>query len=119
MKVVSVVGARPNFMKLFPVARAFRRRPMVEHRVVHTGQHYDPLLSEQLFRDLRLPAPAHHLGVGSGTQAGQTAAAMVALEPLFADLRPDLVLVYGDVNSTLAASLVAAKLGIRLGHVEA
>jgi len=119
VRVVSVVGARPNFMKLFPVARAFRRRPAVEHLVVHTGQHYDPLLSERLFHDLRLPAPDHHLGIGSGTQAGQTAAAMVALEPLFTDLRPDLVLVYGDVNSTLAAALVAAKLEIRLAHVEA
>jgi UDP-N-acetylglucosamine 2-epimerase (non-hydrolysing) len=119
VKIVSVVGARPNFMKLFPVARALGRRPAVEHLVVHTGQHYDPLLSERLFQDLHLPAPDHHLGIGSGTQAGQTAAAMVALESLFTELRPDIVLVYGDVNSTLAASLVAAKLGVRLAHVEA
>ena len=119
MRILSVVGARPNFMKLFPVAAALARRPSVEHLVVHTGQHYDPLLSERLFRDLRLPKPDHHLGIGSGTQAGQTAAAMTALEPLFAELAPDLVLVYGDVNSTLAAALVAAKAGLRLGHVEA
>lgn len=119
MRIVSVVGARPNFMKLFPVARAIARRPSVEHVVVHTGQHYDPMLSERLFTDLRLPKPDHHLGVGSGTQAVQTAAAMVALEPLFAEIEPDLVLVYGDVNSTLAASLVAAKSGFRVGHVEA
>lgn len=119
MKIISVVGARPNFMKLFPVARALARRPDVEHLVVHTGQHYDPMLSDQLFADLRLPAPDHHLGVGSGPQAAQTAAVMTGLEPLFAELRPDLVLAYGDVNSTLAAALVAAKLGIRIAHVEA
>jgi UDP-N-acetylglucosamine 2-epimerase (non-hydrolysing) len=114
-----VVGARPNFMKLFPLVRAFRRRPGVEHLIVHTGQHYDPLLSERLFKELRLPDPDHHLGIGSGSQAEQTAAAMTQLEPLFETLRPDLVLVYGDVNSTLAAALVAAKGGWRLGHVEA
>lgn len=119
MKIVSVVGTRPNFMKLFPVARALAARAEVEHVVVHTGQHYDPLLSDRLFEDLELPAPDHHLDVGSGTQAGQTAAGMLALEPLLAELRPDVVLVYGDVNSTLAAALVAAKLGLRLAHVEA
>ncbi len=119
MKVVSVVGARPNFMKLHPVFRALRRRAGVEHAVVHTGQHYDPILSDQLFTDLELPPPDHHLGVGSGSQAGQTALAMTRLEPLLEELRPDLLLVYGDVNSTLAAAIVAAKLGIRVGHVEA
>jgi len=119
LKIVSVVGARPNFMKLFPVHRALARRPAVEHVVVHTGQHYYPMLSDQLFTDLRLPPPDHHLGVGSGSQAVQTAAVMTGLEPLFETIRPDLLLVYGDVNSTLAAALVAAKLGIRLAHVEA
>lgn len=119
MKILSVVGARPNFMKLFPVARALEAREGVDHIVVHTGQHYDPLLSERLFADLGLRAPDHHLDVGSGTQAGQTALAMIRLEPLIEELVPDLVLVYGDVNSTLAAALVAAKLGVRIGHVEA
>lgn len=119
MRIVSVVGTRPNFMKLFPVARALAARPEVEHVVIHTGQHYDPLLSDRLFQDLELPAPDHHLDVGSGTQAGQTATAMLKLEPLLAELAPDVVLVYGDVNSTLAAALVAAKLGLRLAHVEA
>lgn len=119
MRIVSVVGARPNFMKLFPVARALARRPAIEHQVIHTGQHYDPLLSERLFSDLGLSVPDHHLDVGSGTQAGQTALAMQRLEPLLEELHPDLVLVYGDVNSTLAATLVAVKLGLRVGHVEA
>lgn len=119
MKIVSVVGARPNFMKLAPVARALARRRGVRHLVVHTGQHYDPVLSDQLFAELDLPAPDHHLGVGSGTQAVQTATAMTRLEALLAELAPDRLLVYGDVNSTLAAALVGAKLGIPIGHVEA
>lgn len=119
MKIISVVGARPNFMKLFPVDRALRRHDGVEHIIVHTGQHYDPLLSDQLFHDLQLPTPDHHLGIGSGSQAVQTAAAMTGLEPLLDGIRPEMVLVYGDVNSTLATALVAAKLGLRLGHVEA
>src|SRR5262249_32757643 len=109
LRIVSVVRTRPNFMKLFPVARALAARRGVEQVVVHPGQHYDPLLSDRLFQDLQLPAPDHHLNVGSGTQAGQTAAAMLALEPIFTTLAPDIVLVYGDVNSTLAATLVAAK----------
>jgi UDP-N-acetylglucosamine 2-epimerase (non-hydrolysing) len=119
LKIVSVVGARPNFMKLAPVARALGRRPGVRHLVVHTGQHYDPVLSDQLFADLELPTPDHHLGVGSGSQAVQTAAAMTRLESLLTELRPDRLLVYGDVNSTLAAALVGAKLGIPVAHVEA
>jgi UDP-N-acetylglucosamine 2-epimerase (non-hydrolysing) len=119
LKIVSIVGARPNFMKLFPVARALARRPEVRHLVVHTGQHYDPLLSEQLFLDLELPAPDHHLGVGSGSQATQTADAMTRLERLMAEVRPDRLVVYGDVNSSLAATLVGAKGGIPVAHVEA
>ena len=99
MKILSVVGARPNFMKLYPMVRAFRRRPSVEHAVAHTGQHYDPLLSDQLFADLQLPAPDHHLGVGSGSHAAQTAKVMLALEPLLEADPPDLILVYGDVRS--------------------
>ncbi|MFI5235336.1 MAG: non-hydrolyzing UDP-N-acetylglucosamine 2-epimerase [Gemmatimonadales bacterium] len=119
MIILSVVGARPNFMKLAPVARALARRPDVTHVVVHTGQHYDPVLSDGLFHDLDLSAPDHHLGVGSGSHAAQTATAMIRLEPVLEGERPDMVLVYGDVNSTLAAALVAAKLEIPVAHVEA
>jgi UDP-N-acetylglucosamine 2-epimerase (non-hydrolysing) len=119
MRVLSVVGARPNFMKLAPVHGELSRRGDVEHVIVHTGQHYDPDMSDAFFEELRIPAPDHHLGVGSGSHAAQTAAVMQGLEPVLDHLRPDLVLVYGDVNSTLAAALVAAKLGLRVGHVEA
>lgn len=119
MRIVSVVGARPNFMKLAPVDRALAKRGDVEHIIVHTGQHYDPDMSDAFFEELWIPAPDYHLGVGSGSHAVQTAAAMQRLEPVLVPLRPDLVLVYGDANSTLAAALVAAKLGLPVGHVEA
>ncbi|HET9707805.1 MAG TPA: UDP-N-acetylglucosamine 2-epimerase (non-hydrolyzing) [Gemmatimonadales bacterium] len=118
MLIVSVVGARPNFMKLGPVARELASR-RVRHVVVHTGQHYDGEMSDAFFRDLDLPHPDHHLAVGPGSHTFQTAAVMQRLEPVLENLRPDLVLVYGDVNSTLGASLTAAKLGLRVGHVEA
>jgi UDP-N-acetylglucosamine 2-epimerase (non-hydrolysing) len=117
--IVSVVGARPNFMKLAPVARALSTRYDVAHRVVHTGQHYDPAMSGTFFRDLGLPSPEIDLEVGSGSHAQQTARIMERLEPVLTSHSPDLLLVYGDVNSTVAAALVAAKLGIRIGHVEA
>jgi UDP-N-acetylglucosamine 2-epimerase (non-hydrolysing) len=116
--VVHVVGARPNFMKAAPVVAALRARG-IEQRIVHTGQHYDAALSDVFFHDLSLPEPDLNLGVGSGTQSGQTAALMVALEGAFATLDPVLAIVYGDVNSTLAAALVAAKTGLPLAHVEA
>src|SRR6059036_3518061 len=119
MRIVSVVGARPNFMKLAPVDRELAKRPGVEHVIVHTGQHYDPEMSAAFFEELWIPAPDHHLGVGSGSHAAQSAAVMQRLEPVLTRARPDVVLVYGDVNSTLAAALVAAKLGLRVGHVEA
>ena len=118
MRVLSVVGARPNFMKLAPVDREHVKRG-VEHVIVHTGQHYDPGMSDAFFEELWIPTPDHHLGVGSGSHAQQTAAVMQRLEPLLVELKPDLVLVYGDVNSTVAAALVAAKLQVRVGHVEA
>ena len=105
-------------MKLAPVARALARTP-ARHFVVHTGQHYDDAMSDTFFRELGISAPEHNLGVGSGTHAQQTAAIMVGLEPVLAAERPTRVLVYGDVNSTAAAALVAAKLGIPIGHVEA
>src|SRR5438105_1981106 len=119
MLIVSVVGARPNFMKLAPIERELARRPDVEHVVVHTGQHYNPEMSEAFFQDLWIPRPQHNLEVGSGTHAQQTAAVMLRIEPIFQRTRPDVVVVYGDVNSTIAAALVAAKLGIRVAHVEA
>lgn len=119
MKVVNIVGARPNLMKIAPLMDVMVRTPGIEPILVHTGQHYDERMSDLFFRELGIPAPDHYLGVGSGTHAQQTAQVMVRLEPLFEELRPDLVLVVGDVNSTLAAALVASKLGIRLAHVEA
>jgi UDP-N-acetylglucosamine 2-epimerase (non-hydrolysing) len=119
VRVLSVVGARPNFMKLAPLARALAARPGVEHVVVHTGQHYDRNMSDTFFEDLGAPEPHHNLEVGSGSHAAQTAAIMQRFEPVLLAERPDVVLVYGDVNSTVAAALVAAKLGVRVGHVEA
>src|SRR5438445_13105370 len=119
MRIVSVVGARPNFVKLAPVARALATQPGVEHIVVHTGQHYDPLLSETFFTELEIPEPKHNLEVGSSSHAQQTARIMERFEPLCGEVRPGWVLVYGDVNSTVAAALVAAKLGVRIAHVEA
>jgi UDP-N-acetylglucosamine 2-epimerase (non-hydrolysing) len=116
--VLHVVGARPNFMKLAAVYAALRARG-VRQTVVHTGQHYDPEMSEVFFLDLDLPPPDLDLEVGSGSHAKQTAEIMLRLEPVLLDLKPDVVLVYGDVNSTVAAALVAAKLLIPLGHVEA
>ena len=116
--VAHVVGARPNFMKAAPVIRALDERG-VDQTVVHTGQHYDRQMSDVFFRDLGLPEPDINLGVGSGSHAAQTAALMVALERAFEDQRPALVVVYGDVNSTVAAALVVAKLLVPLAHVEA
>ena len=116
--VVHVVGARPNFMKAAPLIRALAERG-VEQAVVHTGQHYDAAMSDVFFSDLGLPEPDVNLGVGSGTQAVQTAALMVALERQLMASRPELVVVYGDVNSTMAAALVCAKLGLPVAHVEA
>jgi UDP-N-acetylglucosamine 2-epimerase (non-hydrolysing) len=117
--ILSVVGARPNFMKLAPLARALASRRGTRHVIVHTGQHYDPEMSDAFFADLRIPAPDHNLDVGSGSHAQQTGVIMQRFEPVLLAERPDLVLVYGDVNSTVAAALVAAKLGVKVGHVEA
>src|SRR5881409_4169557 len=119
MRILSVVGARPNFIKLAPVDRELATRPGIEHVIVHTGQHYDSGMSDAFFEELWIPTPDRDLGVGSGSHAQQTAAVMQRLEPVVVELRPDLVLVYGDVNSTVAAALVAAKLQVRVGHVEA
>ena len=118
MRVLSVVGARPNFMKLAPVDRELVKRG-VEHVIVHAGQHYDLGMSDGFFEQLWIPAPDHDLSVGSGSHAQQTGVVMQRLEPVIVDLRPDLVLTYGDKDSTVAAALVAAKLQVRVGHVEA
>ncbi len=116
--VLHVTGARPNFPKCAPVLAALADRE-VPQLLVHTGQHYDEKMSEIFFRQLGIPEPDVDLGVGSGSHGAQTAAIMTALEPLFEERRPALVVVYGDVNSTVAAALVASKLGIRVAHVEA
>src|SRR5437588_8457698 len=120
LKVINVVGARPNFMKVAPVVEAMGRRASeFAPLVVHTGQHYDAQMSGAFFRDLRLPEPDVCLGVGSGSHAQQTASVMQLFEPVVVRERPDWVLVVGDVNSTLACALVCAKLLFPVAHVEA
>ncbi len=120
-KVISVVGARPNFMKVAPLHRALQayRDPGLVHRVCHTGQHYDAKMSDVFFRELDLPPPDFFLGVGSGSHAEQTARIMVEFEKVLLGEKPDLVVVVGDVNSTLACALTACKLGVPVAHVEA
>ncbi len=119
MRIVYVVGTRPNLVKTAPVIGALRARlPEGRHAIVHTGQHYDRLMSEIFLEELGVPAPDHMLEVGSGSHAEQTARTMERLEPVLLDERPDLVIVPGDVNSTLAAALTAVKLGFPLAHLE-
>jgi UDP-N-acetylglucosamine 2-epimerase (non-hydrolysing) len=118
MRIVSIVGARPNFMKIAPMARAFAKSA-IDFKIVHTGQHYDRAMSESFFEELDIPEPDMNLEVGSGTHAVQMAEIMRRFEPVCHDLKPDWVLVVGDVNSTAACSLVATKLGIKVCHVEA
>ncbi|MGC5584918.1 non-hydrolyzing UDP-N-acetylglucosamine 2-epimerase [Ornithinimicrobium sp. W1679] len=118
MKILSVVGARPQFVKLAPVAAECGTRG-VEHVIVHTGQHYDPMLSDVFFTDLGIPDPDVHLGVGSGTHGVQTGAILAAMDGVLAEHRPDRVLVYGDTNSTLAGALSAVKLHVPVAHLEA
>jgi UDP-N-acetylglucosamine 2-epimerase (non-hydrolysing) len=118
VKILHIVGARPNFMKMAPVLSALRPRG-VEQAIVHTGQHYDANMSGVFFEQLGMPAPDVNLEVGSGSHAAQTAEIMTRFEPVVLERRPDVVLVYGDVNSTVAAALVCAKLGVKVGHVEA
>jgi UDP-N-acetylglucosamine 2-epimerase (non-hydrolysing) len=119
MHILHVVGARPNFMKAAPVLHALRTRPGMRQTLVHTGQHYDKNLSDIFFSQLEIPAPDVNLGVGSSTHARQTADIMTGFEPVLLERKPDIVLVYGDVNSTVAAALVCAKLLIPVAHVEA
>jgi UDP-N-acetylglucosamine 2-epimerase (non-hydrolysing) len=118
VKVLSVVGARPQFVKLAPMARALAGES-VEHSIVHTGQHYDPRLSDIFFDDLGIRAPDVHLGIGSGGHGAQTGAMLAGLDGVIAQTRPDWVLVYGDTNSTLAGALSAVKLQVPVAHLEA
>jgi UDP-N-acetylglucosamine 2-epimerase (non-hydrolysing) len=120
LKIVSVAGARPNFMKIAPLHREFAKRsPAVIHKVCHTGQHFDDNMSRVFFEELEIPAPDFNLGVGSGSHARQTARIMEGFEAVLTQERPDLVIVVGDVNSTIACSLVAAKMNFPVAHVEA
>ena len=119
MNVFHIVGARPNFIKVAPVMNALKTRKHVVQTLIHTGQHYDANMSDVFFEQLGIPAPDVNLAVGSGTHARQTAEIMTRFEPVLLEGKPDIVLVYGDVNSTVAAALVCAKLGVRVGHVEA
>jgi len=126
-KIISVVGARPNFMKVAPIYRAFEKYnssvenpdKRVKHLICHTGQHYDEKMSKVFFNDLELPKPDFYLGVGSGSHAEQTAKIMIEFEKILLQEKPDLVIVVGDVNSTIACSLTAKKLNIKVAHVEA
>lgn len=119
MHILHVVGARPNFMKVAPVVRALAGRSNVTQTIVHTGQHYDANMSDVFFQELGIPAPDVNLQVGSGSHAQQTAGIISRFEDVVLEKKPDVVLVYGDVNSTVAAAIVCVKLGIRVGHVEA
>ena len=119
MRIANIVGARPNFMKMAPLIREMRRRPEIEPLLIHTGQHYDEAMAGRFFQDLDLPKPDVSLEVGSGGHAFQTGEVMKRLDPVLTDLRPHVVVVVGDVNSTLAGAITATKLGIPVAHVEA
>jgi UDP-N-acetylglucosamine 2-epimerase (non-hydrolysing) len=118
-RIDCVVGARPNFVKIAPVLRALANRPGLTARLIHTGQHYDPAMSGQFFDELNIPAPDINLDAGSGTATEQTARIMLRLEPVLREKRPDLLVVVGDVNSTLAATLTGAQLSVSVAHIEA
>ena len=119
MNIFHIVGARPNFMKVAPVLNALKHRTNVAQTLIHTGQHYDVNMSDVFFQQLGIPEPDVNLAVGSGSHAKQTAEIMTRIEPVLLERKPDMVLVYGDVNSTVATVLVCSKLGLRVGHVEA
>jgi UDP-N-acetylglucosamine 2-epimerase (non-hydrolysing) len=118
-EIVAVVGARPNYMKVAPIWRELGKHGHISRRLVHTGQHYDRNMSKVFFDDLQLPKPDVYLGVGSAPHGEQTGKVMIEMEKVLADKRPDLLLVVGDVNSTMAGALVAVKMGIPVAHVEA
>ncbi len=120
MKIINVVGARPNFMKMAPIIEAMNKYPQkIQHLLVHTGQHYDQKMSKAFFDDLGMPKPDIDLEIGSGSQAEQTGKTMMAFEKVCEAEKPDLVIVVGDVNSTMACTITAKKLGIKVAHVEA
>src|SRR5215831_13070670 len=119
MRLVSIVGARPQFVKLSVICRAMAKREGWTHRIIHTGQHYDPGLSSVFFEELGIPRPDHDLGVGSGSHGDQTGEMLKRLEPVLQAEKPDWVLLYGDTNSTLAGALAASKLELPTAHIEA
>ncbi len=118
IRIFSVVGARPNFIKIAPVHKVFQRYPEVQHKICHTGQHFDKKMSQIFFDELDMPKPDYYLGVSGGSHADQTARIMIEFEKVLIEEKPDVILVPGDVNSTMACSLVASKMGIKIGHVE-
>lgn len=123
MKLDLIAGARPNFMKISPIIKAIqvyntKHERKIDFRLIHTGQHYDHNMSQSFFDQLEIPKPDINLGAGSGTQAGQTAQIMTAYENLLAEQKPDICIVVGDVNSTMACSIVAKKAGVKIAHVE-
>jgi len=119
IKILTVVGARPNFIKIAPLFEEFKKHKTIKPILVHTGQHYDFEMSQVFFQELKIPKPDYNLGVGSGSHAWQTAKVMEKLEPVILKEKPDLVIVVGDVNSTLAGALTASKLHISVAHIEA
>jgi len=119
IKIISVVGARPNFMKIAPLHRAFTKHPHINSKIVHTGQHYDEKMSDIFFNQLELPKPDYYLGIGGGSHTHQKANVMLAFEKILHEEKPDVVLVVGDVNPTPACSIVSVKMGIKTVHVEA
>ncbi|UCD29668.1 MAG: UDP-N-acetylglucosamine 2-epimerase (non-hydrolyzing) [Planctomycetota bacterium] len=119
VKIINVCGARPNFMKIAPLMRAYRRHKNLQPLIIHTGQHYDEKMSDLFFRQLEIPEPDMNLGVGSSSHAVQTAEIMMRFEPVVLEQQPDWVVVVGDVNSTIACALVAKKIGVKVAHVEA
>jgi UDP-N-acetylglucosamine 2-epimerase (non-hydrolysing) len=119
MKIISIVGARPNFMKIAPLHRAFSKHPNIHSQILHTGQHYDEKMSDIFFNQLELPKPDFYLGVGGGSHTYQKANVMLKFEQILLDEKPDVVLVVGDVNATAACSIVSVKMGIKTVHVEA
>ena len=119
LKILNVVGARPNFMKIAPLMAELKKYSEFEATLLHTGQHYDETMSKLFFDDLRLPEPDIYLGVGSGNHGAQTGKVMIEFESVLLKERPEIVVVVGDVNSTIACSLVAVKQGVKVAHVEA